>query len=79
MKKAVLYARVSSKDQEREGFSIPAQLKYLREYAQRNQIEIVQQFVDVETAKTAGRKQFSEMLRFIENNCNCRTKTWRYR
>lgn len=35
--------------------------------------EIVQQFVDVETAKTAGRKQSGEMLRFIENNCNCRT------
>ena len=27
MKQAVIYARVSSKDQEREGFSIPAQLK----------------------------------------------------
>ncbi len=30
---AVLYARVSSKDQEREGFSIPAQLDLLRSYA----------------------------------------------
>ena len=30
---AVLYARVSSKDQEREGFSIPAQQKLLRQYA----------------------------------------------
>lgn len=29
----VLYARVSSKDQEKEGFSIPAQLRLLREYA----------------------------------------------
>ena len=34
--KAVIYARVSSKDQEREGYSIPAQLKLLREYAQKN-------------------------------------------
>src|SRR5579884_4063069 len=34
MRPAVLYARVSSKDQAREGFSIPAQLKFLREYAQ---------------------------------------------
>ena len=30
---AVVYARVSSKEQEREGFSIPAQLKLLKEYA----------------------------------------------
>jgi hypothetical protein len=29
----VLYVRVSSKDQEKEGFSIPAQLRLLREYA----------------------------------------------
>jgi site-specific DNA recombinase len=35
MKSAVVYARVSSKDQEREGFSVPAQLKLLREYASR--------------------------------------------
>jgi hypothetical protein len=30
---AVIYARVSSKEQEKEGFSIPAQLKVLRECA----------------------------------------------
>ncbi len=35
MKSAVIYARVSSKDQEREGYSIPAQLKFLRDYAQK--------------------------------------------
>ncbi len=33
MKHAVIYARVSSKGQEREGYSIPAQLKLLLEYA----------------------------------------------
>jgi hypothetical protein len=30
---AVLYARVSSKDQEKEGFSIPSQERLLRNYA----------------------------------------------
>ena len=72
MKTAVLYARVSSKDQEREGFSIPAQLKLLREYAQRNALDIIREFVDVETAKMAGRREFGEMLRFFENNRSCR-------
>jgi site-specific DNA recombinase len=33
---AVIYARVSSKEQEKEGFSIPAQLKLLKEYAVAN-------------------------------------------
>ncbi|MGI0135371.1 MAG: recombinase family protein [Candidatus Micrarchaeaceae archaeon] len=70
---AVIYARVSSKEQEQEGFSIPAQLKLLREYAQKNCFHIVREFVDVETAKKAGRKQFGEMVRFLRENPNCRT------
>jgi site-specific DNA recombinase len=32
-KQAVIYARVSSKEQEKEGYSIPAQLKLLKDYA----------------------------------------------
>jgi site-specific DNA recombinase len=69
---AVIYARVSSKDQEREGYSIPAQLKLLREYALSHGFEIVREFVDVETAKVAGRKQFEEMVRFFKQNPSCR-------
>ena len=65
MKPAVIYARVSSKDQEREGYSIPAQQKLVREYAQKTGFQIVREFVDVETAKTAGRKQFGEMVQFL--------------
>ena len=72
MKEAVIYARVSSKDQEREGFSIPAQLKFLREYAEKNDFRVVQEFVDVETAKTTGRKKFGEMLTFLSRNASCR-------
>lgn len=62
---AVIYARVSSRDQEREGFSIPAQLKLLREYAGAHGFRVVHEFVDVETAKVTGRKQFTEMVRFL--------------
>ena len=69
---AVLYARVSSKDQEREGFSIPAQLKFNREYARKNDFQIVREFIDIETAKTAGRKQFDEMVRFLKQTPSCR-------
>ncbi len=69
---AVVYARVSSKDQEREGFSIPAQMKLLREYAQSRNFKIVQEFVDVETAKTTGRKKFGEMVRFLNETRSCR-------
>ncbi len=72
MRQAVLYARVSSKDQEREGYSIPAQLKLLREYARTHDFELVREFLDVETAKTTGRKQFGEMVRFFGENPQCR-------
>ena len=51
MKKAIIYARVSSKEQEKEGFSIPAQLKLLNEYAEKNDLVVVKEFVDTETAK----------------------------
>jgi DNA invertase Pin-like site-specific DNA recombinase len=72
MREAVIYARVSSKDQEREGFSIPAQLKFLRDYAVRNELAVVREFVDVETAKTSGRKKFGEMIAFLYSNDSCR-------
>ncbi len=72
MKPAVIYARVSSKDQEREGYSIPAQLKLLREYARTHEFQIVREFIDVETAKVTGRKQFGEMVRFFRENAACR-------
>jgi site-specific DNA recombinase len=73
MKPAVIYARVSSKDQEREGYSIPAQMKMLRGYALENDFIVVREFVDVETAKMAGRKNFGEMVRFLEKTPACRT------
>ena len=76
LKKAVIYARVSSKEQEREGFSIPAQLKLLREYAERKGFAILSEYTDIETAKRSGRGQFTEMVKFFkaegrkkENGC----------
>lgn len=41
MTKVVIYARVSSDEQERDGFSIPAQLDLLKNYAKKNNFEIV--------------------------------------
>ena len=60
--RARLYARVSSKDQEKEGFSIPAQLKLLREYAAAQSLTVAEEYVDVETAKRTGRVSFGKML-----------------
>lgn len=62
---AVVYVRVSSKEQEKEGFSIPAQLKLLRDYAAGHGITIVKEYVDAETAKRVGRTGFQLMLEEI--------------
>ncbi len=69
---AVLYARVSSKDQEKDGFSIPAQLKLLRAYASDQELRVLQEFIDVETAKQAGRSSFGQLLSFVRRNRACR-------
>jgi site-specific DNA recombinase len=64
-RQAVIYARVSSKEQEKEGFSIPAQLKLLKDYASTNGFAIAHEYVDVETAKQAGRAAFGEMVAYL--------------
>ena len=62
---AVIYARVSSREQEREGFSIPAQQELLRKYAADNGFAVVDEFTDIETAKKSGRTAFTKMLAFL--------------
>ena len=65
---AVIYARVSTREQEQEGYSIPAQLKLLRDYAFKNGLTIQREFCDSESAKSAGRKSFGEMLTFLKRS-----------
>ena len=69
---AVIYARVSSKEQEKEGFSIPAQLKLLKEYAAANSFTVAQEYVDVETAKQTGRAAFGEMVGYLKSHPSVR-------
>ena len=64
-KNAVIYARVSSKEQEKECFSIPVQLKLLKEYAAAHGFRIADEYVDVETAKQTGRAAFGAMVAFL--------------
>lgn len=71
--RAVVYARVSTPEQEREGFSIPSQLKLLRDYAGANAIRIDGEYVDVETAKRSGRTNFDEMIRYLKRSPSIRT------
>ena len=66
--KCVVYARVSTKEQQEEGFSIPAQLKAIRAFCQAEGITIAEEFVEVESAGKAGRKRFGAMLSYLREH-----------
>jgi DNA invertase Pin-like site-specific DNA recombinase len=59
---------VSSKEQEKEGYSIPAQQKLLQSYAAMNDLHIAKEFVDVETAKQSGRTSFEAMIAYLRKH-----------
>ncbi|MAE10080.1 MAG: hypothetical protein CMF78_02665 [Candidatus Marinimicrobia bacterium] len=60
--KYFLYARKSTEDEERQVMSIEAQLVELAEFAKRENIEIIEQFIESKSAKKPGRKVFNEMM-----------------
>lgn len=70
--RAVLYARVSTAEQEKEGFSIDAQINLIREYAGKSDLRIVEEYVDVESAKRTGRTQFEAMLKYLRAHAGVR-------
>ena len=61
-RQAVIYARVSSREQREEGYSIEAQVRLLRDAASKDGLTIQREFIEVESAKAAGRKKFAEMV-----------------
>jgi DNA invertase Pin-like site-specific DNA recombinase len=65
-KKIFLYARKSTDEPERQVLSIEAQMFELREYAKKENLNVVREFVESKTAKEPGRVVFNEMLGEIE-------------
>ena len=61
-----LYARKSTDDEDRQVLSIEAQLKELREHAQRENLVVIKEVVEAKTAKRPGRPLFNEMILAIE-------------
>ena len=68
-KSAVIYTRVSSKEQADKNLSLKTQRKTIEDYAERNGFAIAACFGGTyESAKTDGRKEFQRMLEFIRKN-----------
>jgi len=68
--KTILLARVSSKEQE-EGQSIPAQVRRLREYAEKNALAVIHEFQLIESSTKETRKEFNKIVGIIEKSKDC--------
>jgi len=66
MAACVIYARVSTKEQQAEGYSIPAQTKAIRAFCEAQGISPVAEFIEAESAGKAGRTRFAEMVSYLK-------------
>lgn len=65
--KAVIFARVSSREQEETGYSLDSQEKFLHQYAARQGFEVVRVFRVTESASgQTVRRHYSEMFAYLE-------------
>jgi len=64
--KFFLYARKSTDVEDKQVLSIEAQLTELRAFAKNENLEIVEEFVEKQSAKIPGRPIFGKMLEKIE-------------
>ena len=64
--KYFLYARKSTDVEDKQVLSIEAQLAELRNYAKQENLQIIEELVEKQSAKIPGRRIFGEMLKRIE-------------
>ena len=65
--KAIIFARVSSKDQE-DGQSIPSQVRRLTEYALKKNFKIESTFQVTESSSKETRKQFEQIINYVKKS-----------
>ncbi len=65
--KAVIFARVSTKDQE-EGHSLDAQISQALNYAIENGLQIIKQFKIIESSTKGKRPEFKQMIDFVRGS-----------
>lgn len=71
MNRAVIYCRVSTKEQVEEGNSLITQERNCREYASKYGYEIAEVFIEMgESAKTADRTELQKLFRFCATKKN---------
>ncbi len=76
MNKFFLYARKSTDEPDRQILSIEAQITELKEFAVREHLDIVDTFIESQTAKEPGRPIFNNMLSLIEKGVASGILAW---
>jgi len=66
MQKFFLYARKSTDVEDKQVLSIDAQLTELRSFAREQGLDVIEEFIEKQSAKVPGRPIFGQMLRRIE-------------
>ena len=68
MQKFFLYARKSTDEEERQIRSIEDQIAELRDFAEKENLEIIDELIEKQSAKIPGRPIFNEMIKRIEKD-----------
>ncbi len=69
--KAVIYTRVSTKEQADNNASLETQLKYCKQLAEKKGLEVIEYFGGTyESAKSDERKEFKKMLNYVKRRNN---------
>ena len=67
--KAVIFARVSTKEQAEEGYSLSAQVRLLKDYSTKKGLNVVKVFSVPESASgKQERKLFNELLAYLNSH-----------
>lgn len=67
MKRAVIYARVSTDDQAERGYSLPSQIDACHEYATRNGFTVIKEFKDDFSGAKLDRPEFTKLRALVNN------------
>ena len=67
------YSRVTSAEQAQSGYSLESQREALRDYAAKNNLEIVREISDIGSGSKTDREGFIDMFKFLESSETCKT------
>ncbi|PIU73718.1 recombinase family protein, partial [Candidatus Shapirobacteria bacterium CG06_land_8_20_14_3_00_40_12] len=64
--KYIAYCRKSTDEPDRQILSIEAQITEVKEFATRENLEIIEYIIESKTAKSPGRGEFNRMVKLLE-------------